>query len=157
MEHAAACQAQAAYLQGGGGTRVRVDLSDVMWMRELPNAVINKAELVVPFDADTKFAQLDSVNVVYEKSEGVYSLTTDFVRNAGGNFRKSPGYYRFNITNHVQSLLSGEIESTEMLMVASPRIAGAYNSLGVRRSVLRGPAYSDENTRNTRLVITYSY
>jgi hypothetical protein len=148
---------QAAYLQGGGGTRVRVDLSDVMWMRELPNAVINKAELVVPFDTDTKFAQLDSVNVVYEKSDGVYALTTDFVRNAGGNFRRSPGNYRFNITTHVQSLLSGEIENTEMLMVASPRIAGAYNSLGVRRSVLRGPAYSDENTRNTRLVITYSY
>jgi hypothetical protein len=42
-------------------------------------------------------------------------------------------------------------------MVASPRVAGAYNSLGVRRSVLRGPSYSDDDTRNTRLVITYSY
>jgi hypothetical protein len=148
---------QVAYLQGGGGTRVRVDLSDVLWMRELPSTIINKAELVVPFDTDTKFEQLDSVNVVYEKSDGIYSLTTDFVRNAGGNFRRSPGYYRFNITNHVQSLLSGEIENAEMLMVASPRVAGAYNSLGVRRSVLRGPSYSDDDTRNTRLVITYSY
>ncbi len=148
---------QAAYLQGGGGTRVRVDLSDVLWMRDLPSTIINKAELVVPFDTDTKFGQLDSVNVVYEISDGVYALTADFGRNAGGNFRRSPGYYRFNITNHVQSLLSGEIENSKMLMVASPRVAGAYNSLGVRRSVLRGPSYSDDDTRNTRLVITYSY
>ncbi len=148
---------QSAYLQGGGGTRVRVDLQDVLWMRNLPNVVINKAELVVPFDANTKFARLDSVNVVYEKSAGLYSLTADFGRNAGGNFRQAPGYYRFNITNHVQSLLVGEIENTELLMVASPRVAGLYNSIGVRRSLLRGVSFSDDRQLNTRLVITYSY
>jgi hypothetical protein len=148
---------QAAYLQGGGGTRVRVDLQDVLWMRSLPHAVINKAELIVPYDANTKFDRLDSVNVVYEKSAGLYALTADFGRNAGGNFRQAPGYYRFNITNHVQSLLVGEIENTELLMVASPRVAGLYNSIGVRRSLLRGASFSDDQQLNTRLVITYSY
>jgi hypothetical protein len=126
-------------------------------MRSLPNVVINKAELVVPFDADTKFDRLDSANVVFEKSAGIYALTSDYGSNAGGNFRQAPGYYRFNITNHVQSLLVGEIENTELLMVASPRVAGLYNSLGVRRSLLRGASYSDDHTLNTRLVITYSY
>jgi hypothetical protein len=148
---------QSAYLQGGGGTRVRVNLNDVLWMRNLPNVLINKAELVVPFDADTKFDRLDSVNVVFEKSPGQFALTADFGRNAGGNFRQAPGYYRFNITNHVQSLLVGEIENTELLMVASPRVAGLYNSIGVRRSLLRGTSFSEDQTRNTRLVITYSY
>jgi hypothetical protein len=146
-----------AYLQGAGGTRVRIDLNDVLWMRELPGAVINKAELVVPFDAETKFLPLDSVNVVYEKSEGIYALTADFARNPGGNFRKAPGYYRFNVTTHVQSILAGEISNTELLMVASPRVAGLYNSLGTRRTLLHGTEFSDDQTLNTRLVITYSY
>ncbi|MFM7234009.1 MAG: DUF4270 family protein [Flavobacteriales bacterium] len=146
-----------AFLQGAGGTRVRIDLNDVLWMRELEHPIINKAELVVPFDADTKFAQLDSVNVVYEKSEGAFALTADYGRNAGGNFRKSPGYYRFNVTNHIQSILAGEIETTELLMVAGPRVAGLYNSLGIRRTLIHGPSFSDDHTLNTRLVITYSY
>jgi hypothetical protein len=148
---------QNAYLQGGGGTRVKVNLNDVLWMRELPNAIINKAELVVPFDNETKFDRLDSVNVVYEKSEGAFALTADYGKNPGGNFRKAPGYYRFNITSHIQSILAGEIENTDLLLVAGPRVAGLYNSLGVRRSVLRGPSFSEDNTLNTRLVITYSY
>jgi len=147
----------AAYLQGGGGTRVRVNLSDVQWMRELPNVIINKAELVVPYDAETKFSSIDSVNVVYEKLEGIFALTADYGRNSGGNFRRSPGHYRFNITSHVQSILSGEIETTELLMVASPRVAGIYNSLGTRRTVLRGPSFNNDDALNTRLVITYSY
>jgi hypothetical protein len=146
-----------AYLQGAGGTRVRIDLNDVLWMRELPGAVINKAELVVPFDSETKFLPLDSVNVVYEKSEGIYALTADFARNPGGNFRNAPGYYRFNVTTHVQSILAGEISNTELLMVASPRVAGLYNSLGTRRTLLHGTEFSDDQTLNTRLVITYSY
>ena len=146
-----------AFLQGGGGTRVRINLQDVLWMRELSNPIINKAELIVPFDGETKFSVLDSVNVVYEKSEGAYALTADYGRNAGGNFRRSPGYYRFNVTNHVQSILAGEIENTELLMVAGPRVAGLYNSLGIRRTLIHGPAFSDDKTQNTRLVITYSY
>jgi hypothetical protein len=148
---------QIGYLQGGGGTRVNVDLGDVLWMRDLPSAIINKAELVVPFDSETKFNRLDSVNVVYEKTEGAFALTADYGKNPGGNFRPAPGYYRFNITSHIQSILAGEIENTKVLLVASPRVAGLYNTLGVRRSVLRGPAFSDDKTLNTRLVITYSY
>ncbi len=148
---------QKAYLQGGGGTRVRLDLRDVLWLREKPDVVINSAELVVPFDTDTKYALLDSVNVVYEKSDGLFSLTADVFRYPGGNFDKRSGYYRFNITSHVQSILLGEIEETELIMVAGPRVNGLYNSMGVRRATLNGPQYGSEPTLNTRLVITYSY
>ena len=146
-----------AYLQGGGGTRVRLDLNDVLWLRENPDVLINNAELLVPFDSDTKYALLDSVNLVYEKSDGLFSLTADVFRYPGGNFDKRPGYYRFNITSHVQSILLGEIDETELLMVASPRIGGLYNSMGVRRATLRGPQHSVDPSMNTRLVITYSY
>jgi len=148
---------QKAYLQGGGGTRVRLDLRDVLWLREKPDAIINSAELIVPFDTDTKYALLDSVNLVYQKSEGLFSLTADVFRNPGGNFDKRSGYYRFNITSHVQSLLLGEIEETELVMVAGPRVRGLYNSMGVRRASLMGPEYGSDPTMNTRLVITYSY
>jgi hypothetical protein len=146
-----------AYLQGGGGTRVRVDLNDVLWLRQNPDVVINNAELVVPYDAYSKYALLDSVNVVYEKSDGLFSLTADVFRYPGGNFDKRTGYYRFNITSHVQSILLGEIDETELIMVAGPRVSGLYNSMGVRRATLRGPEHSVDPSMNTRLVITYSY
>jgi len=149
--------AELAYLQGGGGTRVNVDISDVLWMREIPNVTINKAELVVPFDAQTKFSVVDSLTMVFEKQEGIFSLIADYVRNPGGNFVKSEGYYRFNMTHHVQDLLSGEIENAELKLVAKPRVGGLYNTLGTRRSVLQGPAFGSDNTQNMRLVITYSY
>lgn len=148
---------QSAYLQGAGGTRVDVDLADVTWLREVPNVTINKAELVVPYDADTKFKPLDSLTIVYEKEPGVFTLTADHARNSGGNFRNAPGYYRFNLTNHVQSLLVGELTNTHVKLVANPRVGGLYNTLGTRRSVLRGPQWSDDRNRNMRLVITYSY
>jgi hypothetical protein len=146
-----------AYLQGGGGTRVRLDLNDVLWLRQNPDVVINNAELVVPYDAYSKYALLDSVNVVYEKSDGLFSLTADVFRYPGGNFSRRPGYYRFNITSHVQSIMLGEIDETELIMVAGPRVSGLYNSLGVRRASLMGPAHGVDPTMNTRLVVTYSY
>lgn len=148
---------QWAVIQGGGGTRVNVDFADVMWMRDIPNVTINKAELVVPFDAQSKYRVVDSLTMVYEKQAGVFSLIADYARNPGGNFRKAEGYYRFNMTHHLQSLLVGEIENTALKLVANPRVGGLYNTLGTRRSVLRGPAFSGDNTQNMRLVITYSY
>jgi hypothetical protein len=97
------------------------------------------------------------VNVVYEKSDGLFSLTADVFRYPGGNFDKRSGYYRFNITSHVQSLLLGEIDETELIMVAGPRVSGLYNSMGVRRATLMGPEHGIDPSMNTRLVITYSY
>jgi hypothetical protein len=149
--------AQWAVIQGGGGTRVNVDFADVMWMRDIPNVTINKAELVVPFDAQSKYRVVDSLTMVYEKLDGVFALIADYARNPGGNFRKAEGYYRFNMTHHLQSLLVGEIENTALKLVANPRVGGLYNTLGTRRSLLRGPAFSGDNTQNMRLVITYSY
>ena len=144
------------YLQAGGGTRVRVNIGDVRWLQR-PGVVINKAELVLPYQSDWKLAPVDSVNVIYEKTPGNFSLTNDSYLNPGGNFRKSATYYRFNITNHVQSMISGELEQNELLLVASPRVSGYYNSMGVRRSVLNGPQFQPEdNTQNMRLVVTYS-
>jgi hypothetical protein len=148
---------QWACIQGGGGTRVSIDFSDVLWMRQIPNVTINKAELVVPFDAQTKYNVVDSLTMVYEKTDGFFSLISDYGRNPGGTFRKAEGYYRFNMTHHLQSLLVGEIDDTALKLVANPRVGGLYNTLGTRRSILRGPAFSGDNTQNMRLVITYSY
>jgi len=145
-----------AYLQSGGGTRVRINIGDVRWLQR-PGVIINKAELVLPYQSDWKLATVDSLNVIYEKTAGSYALTNDSYLNAGGNFRKLSDYYRFNITNHVQSMINGDIAQDELLVVATPRIAGYYNSMGVRRSVLKGPNFMPEDhTQNMRLVVTYS-
>ena len=40
---------EVCYAQSVHGTRIRVDLSGALWLQQIPNVVINKAELVVPF------------------------------------------------------------------------------------------------------------
>jgi len=49
------------------------------------------------------------------------------------------------------------LTNTRVKLVANPRVGGLYNTLGTRRSILRGPLWSDDQSRNMRLVITYRY
>ncbi len=146
------------YLQSTGGTRMRVDIGDVRRLAEIPGITINKAELVMPYVDDDKFNLIDTLNVVYETEPDVFTVTSDFKRNVGGNFRKEIGYYRFNITSHIQQMLMNEIDTDQLLVVVNPRVRGTYNSSGVRRSIVHGPDFDPaDRTRNMRLVITYTY
>lgn len=146
------------YLQCAGGTRLRLNIGDVRWLNMYDGVTINKAELIVPFFSDSKLAEIDTLTMVYETDPDEFSLTGDYARNSGGNFRKASGYYRFNITNHVQQMLLNEIETDELIIAANPRIPNYYNSIGTRRSLIHGPEYSaDDPSQNMRLVITYSH
>jgi len=146
------------YLQATGGTRMRINIGDVRRLAEIPGLTINKAELMLPFDDDQKLPAIDTLNVVYETEPEAFSFTRDFARNPGGNFRKEIGYYRFNLTSHIQHMLLNNIDADEVLVVVSPRVRGIFNSCGVRRSILHGTAFDPSNkTQNLRLVITYTY
>lgn len=146
------------YLQATGGTRMRIDLGDVHRLAQIPGIAINKAELVMPYDDDTKFPGIDTLTVVYETEPGVYAATRDYSRNSGGNFRNEGGYFRFNLTSHIQHMLLNDIPTDEVLVVVNPRVRGLYNSCGVRRSVVHGTQFDPtDNTQNLRLVITYTY
>ncbi len=146
------------YAQSANGTRLRIDLSNVRWLSEIPGVSINKAELVLPYDNESKFNPIDGLLLTYHKYEDseTYQKVADSLY-IGGSVNRSGGMYRLNITRHVQSILNNEISSTDVFITDFP-IVGSYNSIGVRRSLLRGPLFSpDTRSQNMRLVLTYSY
>jgi hypothetical protein len=146
------------YLQASGGTRLRINIGDVRRLAEIPGITINKAELVMPYYSDQKLTEIDTLTVVYETEPGIFAATRDASRNIGGNFRKEAGYYRFNLTSHIQHMLLNNISADEVLVAVNPRIRGIYNSCGVRRTIVHGTDFNDaDHTQNLRLVITYTY
>jgi hypothetical protein len=147
---------QTTYLQGGGGTRVNIDINDALRLRDLAPLTINKAEIIVPFNAAEKLEELDSIGISYRTTDGGYSLLPDALITPGGQFRKTDHYYRFAITSFLQGLINGDHNHTALVLSASGRIANLYNSLGIKRSVLHGPAFSADTTQNMRLVVTYT-
>jgi hypothetical protein len=147
---------QFAYLQGGGGTRVLIDVADALRLRGVGPITINKAELIVPFNSADKLEELDSIGIAYKTTSGGYSLLRDALTTPGGQYRKTDHYYRFAITSFIQDLINGEHNQTELVLSASGRLASLYNSLGIKRSILFGPGYSADTTQNMRLVVTYS-
>ena len=147
---------QFTYLQGGGGTRVTIDIKDAMRLRNMAPITINKAEIIVPFSTSEKLAELDSIGISYKTQSGGFSLLPDALTTPGGQFRRTDHYYRFAITTFLQGLINGEHDQTELVLSASGRLAGLYNSLGIKRSVLHGPGFSADTTQNMRLVVTYT-
>lgn len=147
---------QYCYAQHAASTRIRVDLSDVLRLQNDPLITINKAELVVPYDYDSKYAPIDLLTLTYTKDGSNYLKTIDSTY-IGGLVNKSDGLYRFNITRHIQGILNGEVETSDVYITDYP-LTTLYNSMGVRRSLLHGPYFSSTDPhQNMRLLITYSY
>lgn len=148
---------QLCYLQSSGGTKIKIDLSQARWLQFNPGVTINKAEIILPYDASSKYAPVDSLTLVYEYEPDLFKTTKDVLYD-GGNVQKTTGLYRFNITRHLQAIVDGEIDQGEVVILANPRIGGAYNAMGVRRTLIAGPEKEPDNpANNMRLVVTYTY
>ena len=142
------------YAQSGGGTFVAVNISEVTWLNDYPNITVNRAELIVPYESDEKFAPINLLLARYKKADGKFSLLRDdeMTLLVGGGVRIGAGLYSLNITGHVQSYLRGEIESDDIYLIPNAGI------LTTTRSILRGPEYNTEvKSENMRLAITYSF
>ena len=145
------------YVQAPHGTRVRVDLSEIFWLQQIPGAVINKAELVVPFENDNRFDPLDALSISYKKEDGSYTFIPDTLY-TGGGLNTSTGAYKFDISRHVKDILSGDVSSTDVYLTNNPLVNGLFNSTGVKRTIIHGPSFSPtDRSRNMRIVVTYSY
>jgi hypothetical protein len=78
------------------------------------------------------------------------ALPDQFSGTIGGGLELSNKRYRFNITQYVQNVISGELENAPLFIVS-----GAAG-VSVNRTILHGPDYSTIASENTRLIITYS-
>ncbi len=139
------------YIQSGGGLKAIIELPTLMNLKA-GNKVINKAELIVPVDFDAAFTQFDVLYLRYENEEGDLKILPDEVsQSISGTYNASSRRYKFNITRYVQSLMTGEIESSPLHLI------GGTSGVSVKRAVAHGPNFNPANpSENTRLIVTFA-
>jgi len=139
------------YLQAGSGTKTKLVLPNLLDLQMNGGRIVNKAELIVPFEKDSRYAPTSQIFIFYQNSEGtLVALPDQFSGNIGGGVEESNKRYRLNITQYVQKVISGELENTPLFIVS-----GAAG-VSVNRTILHGPEFSENNVENLRLIITYS-
>lgn len=120
-------------IQGLSGTYGELDLAG---LKNLRNVIVNQAELVlqvanVPGDL-AAFTPAPQLALFYRNTDGRLQLIDDFAiastniaTRFGGTFRAGvngePGTYRMLVSNHVQNILEGKINSTKIYLGTFPR------------------------------------
>jgi len=139
------------YLQAGAGTKTKIELPHLLDLQINEGRIVNKAELIVPYEPDSKYAPTTQIFIFYQNSEGtLVALPDQFSGNIGGGVEEVNKRYRLNITQYIQKVLSGELENAPLFIVS-----GAAG-VSVNRTLIHGPEFSDNNVENLRLIITYS-
>jgi hypothetical protein len=139
------------YLQAGAGTKTKIELPHLLDLQINEGRIVNKAELIVPYEPDSKYAPATQIFIFYQNSEGtLVALPDQFSGNIGGGVEEVNKRYRLNITQYIQKVLSGELENAPLFIVS-----GAAG-VSVNRTLIHGPEFSDNNVENLRLIITYS-
>ena len=140
------------YLQGFGGVYGKLRLDGLTnWIDSMP-VVINRAELIIERENSLLLPEdsiLNSIAIYMPIGEGQLSRIVDassFSSTFGGTFSQSKNYYSFNITLHLQQLLTGDL--TEKWLILEPS-----NTLSeVNRAILR----SGNHRRKIRRALTYT-
>ncbi len=142
---------QLAYVQSIGGAYVKIDFSQIDWLKEYPGATVNYAKLIVPFETSS-YHTVHSLYLFDKLESGSFNVE---VSETGP--RNTEGYYEFNITRYIQDYLNGAL--ADGVMYLRPNVRKQENNitnLYVSRSVLHGPEFSSDKTQNMRLAITYT-
>ncbi len=140
------------YVQSTGGLKSKVYLPGIENWRDSINIAINKAELV--FQVDTtlsdykKYPLPDQLFLTFIDDNGQERLPSDysFYPIYYGGFLLSDFTYRFNITQHMQSIIKNQTNNNGFFLTT------VYKNNQMRRAVLKG-ANSDHGIR---FVVTYS-
>ena len=139
------------YLQAGAGIKTKLVIPNLVNLQMNEGTIVNKAELIVPYEFDRRYAPTSQIFIFYQNSEGtLVALPDQFSGNIGGGVEESNKRYRLNITQYVQKVISGELENAPLFIVS-----GAAG-VSVNRTIIHGPEFSSNNVENLRLIITYS-
>jgi hypothetical protein len=146
----------AAYVQGGGRLKTRIEMPHLDDFNLIAGKTINKAELFLPV-ADAPQSRYPNIPLLFVLTEtadgnavglpGQLSTTIDI----GGAYETANNRYRFNVTRWFQDYLNGN-QAVNFLHVVS-----SNGAITVGRTRLNGPGADPENPeRNMRLVVTYT-
>jgi hypothetical protein len=141
------------YVQATGGLKSKIYIDQLSSWRDSANVAINKAELV--FQVDTVRSEVDKypppsqLLFTYVNEDGEERLPADFAFSPlfyGGRIDTTDHTYRFNITQHLQEILDGDVTNNGFFLSA------AYKNNEANRVVLKGSS----SQTGIQLIVTYS-
>jgi hypothetical protein len=141
------------FLKALGGLRGRVHFPHIEKLAELSRITINQAKLIIPVDEEFSDEEFYSARRLFllqiSENDELVALRDYQIGQAyfGGVYDETLKQYEFNITQHLQEVLSGQLENSELVLIVS---GSAENA---QRVVLKGPG----RTQNPmKLKITYT-
>lgn len=156
---------QTAFAETGGGTRLVVDFPHLDKLRDTKK-VINRAELLIPYDDDYFWPHPLYLDALTRDDDGDLALISDYYNNAisvDGYAYSEPYRYVLNVTKFIQDYVNGDSENKLLLLSpvdiinAGSTLQRTSNAVTLSRVVLHGPQYpSTYNWERMRLVITFA-
>jgi hypothetical protein len=135
------------FLRSLGGLRAKIKMPHVGELENISNITINQAQLIIPVDSafiEEDYFAARRLFLVQESDEGDLISLRDYQTSQayfGGIYNESLAQYEFNITQHIQEVLSGALENNDLILLIS---GGAENA---ERIVLKGPGRSENPMR----------
>lgn len=141
------------FLKALGGLRGRIHFPYLYKLAGLTSITINQAQLIIPVEEgfiEEKYYAARRLFLVKMDDENELATLRDYDLGQtyfGGVYNETSKQYEFNITQHLQEVLSGNIQNNELVLMVS---GSAENA---ERVVLRGPGRSE---KPMKLKIRYS-
>ena len=140
------------YVQSTGGLKSKIHLPGLENWRDSSKIAINKAELIFQVDTTAsdfrKYPLPNQLLLTYVDESGVETLPRDhaFYPLYYGGYLQSDFTYRFNITQHLQSIIKGDNDNNGFYLTP-------YNKNDeMRRAVIKGSS----SKQGIRFIVTYS-
>lgn len=140
------------YIQATGGLKSKILINDLEGWKDSVNVAINKAEIVFQIDTVVsdihKFIPPQQLLFTVVDSTGNEFLPIDYVFSPSyyGGYLRKDYTYRFNITQHLQEIISGNTDNYGFYLTP------AHKNNEANRVVIKG---SNSKT-GIKLIITYS-
>ena len=140
------------YVQSTGGLKSKIIIPGLENWRDSTNIAINKAELIFHVDTTAsdfrKYPLPTQLLLTYANNNGVELLPRDyfFYGPYYGGYLQSDFTYRFNITQHLQTIIKGTNNNNGFYLTPY------YKNNEMRRAVIKGST----SAQGIRFVVTYS-
>lgn len=139
------------FLQALGGVKAKVAFPFIEGLKTDSNKIINKAELILPFqfyDGDP-YTPSSSLLITRKNDDDKDVFLPDVNEGGhGGNVDFSSNTYTFNITRYINKVLSGDYENKPLTLITNG------SGITANRTILNG--YYTSNKDKPKLVLTYT-
>ncbi len=140
------------YIQSTGGLKSKIIIPGLENWRDSTNIAINKAEIIFHVDTTAsdfrKYPLPNQLLFTFVNNDGVERLPRDYLFYAPyyGGYLQPDFTYRFNITQHLQSIIRGTNNNNGFFLTPY------YKNNELRRAVIKGSS----SVKGIRFVVTYS-